>query len=149
MMITALVLAAALQTWPGPDAQPEKLDLGCGYTPGAKMLFPILVGYFDDEASGFHGRAYATMGGWGGLGDTPFSAASDRDWYRENATLTFGGRDYVKYGLPRVLGRTDVVWFAEHDGVAVAAEPGATEPEVVYVLVTPEECGFQPYQRAA
>ena len=147
MMITALVLAAALQTHPGPDAQPLKFDIGCGYTAGAGMMFPILVGDFEDEATGFTGRAYATMGGWGGLEDTPYSTAADRDWYRQNAPLTVAGRDYVKYGLPRVLDRTDVVWFAEHDGVVVAAEPGQAEPEVVYVLVTPEDCSFQPYQR--
>jgi hypothetical protein len=147
MIITALALTAALQTHPGPDAQPVKLDIGCGYSPGAGMMFPILVGDFKDDATGFRGRAYATMSGWGPLADTPFSAAADRDWYRENTPLTVGGRQYVKYGLPRPLGRTDVVWFAEHDGVVVAAEPGQTAPEVVYVLVTPEDCGFQPYQQ--
>ncbi|HZW16657.1 MAG TPA: hypothetical protein VFF66_10460, partial [Brevundimonas sp.] len=72
MMITALVLAAALQTYPAPTARPEKLDIGCGYTPGAGMMFPIPIGYFEDDASGFYGRAYATMSGWGGLEDTPF-----------------------------------------------------------------------------
>lgn len=147
MILAALVLAGALQTHPGPDAEPVKLDLGCGYTSGAGMMFPILVGDFDDAATGFRGRAYATMGGWGGLEDTPFSGAADRDWYRQDASLTVGGRQYAKYGLPRVLARTDVVWFAEHDGVAVAAEPGQAEPEVVYVLVNPGDCDFQPYQR--
>ncbi|HYW05999.1 MAG TPA: hypothetical protein VE913_03530, partial [Longimicrobium sp.] len=52
---------------------------------------------------------------------------------------------YVKYGLPRVLGVSEVSRVGEFQGVSLFAETGMTgRPEVIYVLVRPG-CEFQPY----
>jgi hypothetical protein len=80
------------------------------------------------------------------LEDFGFTEGETRDWYVSSAPVRVGGRTFVKYGLPRILQFTDVTYFAEHDGVLFAAEPGVTRPEVVYALVQGVGCEFQPYQ---
>ena len=79
--------------------------------------------------------------------DVNATEASDRPWYLEGRSVRVEGREYVKYGLPRVLGFNEVVFFSEYDGVAFAAEPGVEDPEVIYALVRSVGCEFQPYQR--
>lgn len=71
--------------------------------------------------------------------------AVGRPWFRDNESVRVGGRTYVKYGLPRVLGFNEVEFFSEYDGVAFAAETGASDPEVLYALVRSVGCEFQPY----
>jgi hypothetical protein len=68
-------------------------------------------------------------------------------WYVNNEPVTFNNRRYVKYGLPRVLGTTDVASVGTYQGVGVFAEPSANaqRPDVIYVPVQPG-CVFQPYQ---
>jgi hypothetical protein len=72
--------------------------------------------------------------------------AAGATWYINNQPITVNGRRYVKYGLPRVLGTTEVTRTADYMGVPVFAEAGATgATEVLYVPVRPG-CEFQPYQ---
>jgi hypothetical protein len=72
--------------------------------------------------------------------------AGGATWYINTEPITINGRRYVKYGLPRVLGVTEVTRTGEFQGVSVFAEAGATgTPEVVYVPVR-TGCEFQPYQ---
>ncbi|HEX9937849.1 MAG TPA: hypothetical protein VGB15_12030 [Longimicrobium sp.] len=73
--------------------------------------------------------------------------AASATWYINNEPITFNGRRYVKYGLPRVLGATDVNNVGNVQGVAAFAEPSANAeaPEVIYVPVG-SRCEFQPYQ---
>ena len=133
-----------------PVYQPERIREGCGYVAGTDHLFPIEVGLFYDGDPPFadqYGQSIRVNGKRTHPDQSPYPPGRGRAWYRDNEPITVGGREYVKYGLPRVLGLNEVEWFAELDGLAVAAEPGATEPEVVYVLIDPAECGFQPYQR--
>ena len=130
--------------------KPDRVRDGCGYVAGTDHLFPIEVGLFFDGEPPFadqYGQSVRVNGKWTHPDQSPYPDGRSRPWYRDNEPITVGGRDYVKYGLPRVLGLNEVEWIAELDGLAVAAEPGATDPEVVYVLVGPAECGFQPYQR--
>ena len=132
-----------------PVYKTERVRAGCGYVTGTDHLFPIEVGlFFDDEPiADDYGQSVRVNGRWTHPDQSPHADARTRPWYRDNEPVTVGGRDYVKYGLPRVLGLNEVEWFAEFDGLAVVAEPGETAPEVIYVLVGPAECGFQPYQR--
>lgn len=156
MMISLLalaVLAGAPQTAPAqePVYKPERIREGCGYVAGTDHLFPIEVGLFWDDEPPFadeQGQSVRINGRWTHPEQSPYRQGRGRAWFVNNEPITVRGRDYVKYGLPRVLGLDEVTWFAEHDRLAVAAEPGATQPEVVYVLVEPANCGFQPYQRA-
>jgi hypothetical protein len=72
--------------------------------------------------------------------------AAGATWYINNEPITVNGRRYVRYGLPRVLGVSEVTRSADYQGVTVFAEAGATgTPEVLYVPVRPG-CEFQPYQ---
>jgi hypothetical protein len=79
---------------------------------------------------------------------TDSTYALNAAWYRNSEPITMAEGRYVKYGLPRILGTTDVVPIATFRGVAVFAEPG-TDPrraEVIYLPTRPG-CEFQPYQR--
>lgn len=71
--------------------------------------------------------------------------ASGAAWYVQNELITVGGRRFVKFGTPRVLGVNDVVRAGEYQGIPVFAEAGAARTEVLYVPVRPG-CEFQPYQ---
>jgi hypothetical protein len=73
--------------------------------------------------------------------------AGGATWYINSEPVTFNGRRYVKYGLPRVLGTTEVTSVGTNQGVSVFAEPSANaqRPDVIYVPVRPG-CEFQPYQ---
>ncbi|MFL5381044.1 MAG: hypothetical protein ACJ8GN_00835 [Longimicrobiaceae bacterium] len=84
----------------------------------------------------------------------PFHAAFPTDstfalntsWYRDNEPIAFGLGRYVKYGLPRLLGSTDVVPIGTFRGTTVFAEPTMPRdrPEVIYIPTRPV-CEFQPY----
>ena len=86
---------------------------------------------------------------------TPFATAyptndayaANATWYINNEPITFNGRRYVKYGLPRVLSTTEVTSVGTNSGVGVFAESSANaqRPDVIYVPVRPG-CEFQPYQ---
>lgn len=90
------------------------------------------------------------------LADAGATQAQGRPWYTNGESVRVEGREYVKYGLPRVLSFWEVEFFSEYDGVAFAAEGGlgglaevglaVPAPEVVYALVRSVGCEFQPYQ---
>lgn len=72
--------------------------------------------------------------------------AASTPWYINNETLVLRGKKFTKYGLPRVLGTTEVVRAGEYKGVGVYVEAGLDGvPEVIYVPVR-SGCEFQPYQ---
>jgi hypothetical protein len=76
------------------------------------------------------------------------TVALDAAWYRDNEPIAFARGRYVKYGLPRILGTTDVVPIGSFRGVTVFAEPIADrreKPDVIYLPVRPT-CDFQPYE---
>ena len=87
----------------------------------------------------------------------PFSATFHTDsthalnasWYQDNEPIAFARGRYVKYGLPRILGSTELVPIGTFRGVTVFAEPMANRerPEVIYIPVRPG-CEFQPYMGA-
>jgi hypothetical protein len=95
---------------------------------------------------------YNTRSGDTTVNGQPFSAlpttgyAAGATWYINNEPIRVNGRRYVRYGLPRVLGVSELMRSAEYQGVPVFAEAGAQgTPEVLYVPVRPG-CEFQPYQ---
>lgn len=77
---------------------------------------------------------------------TDSTYALNASWYRNKEPIVVSGRVYVKYGLPRVIGATEVVSVAAFRGVPVFAEPTADRqhPEVIYIPVQPG-CEFQAY----
>src|SRR6185436_22707 len=70
-------------------------------------------------------------------------------WYTSSEPVRVLGGTYVKYGLPRILGMTEVVPVATFRGVTVFAEEGrdTAHSEVIYLPTRPG-CEFHPYQRA-
>ena len=71
--------------------------------------------------------------------------AANKGWYINNEPITFNGRRYVKYGLPRVLGVTEVARAGAYEGVSVFSKGGSMRADVIYIPVRPG-CEFQPYQ---
>lgn len=77
---------------------------------------------------------------------TDSTYALNAQWYRNNETIVFRSRRYVKYGLPRFLGTTDVTAVGSVGPVTVFAEsPDRPVLEVIYIPVQPG-CEFQPYE---
>jgi hypothetical protein len=66
-------------------------------------------------------------------------------WYISNEAITFNGRRYVKYGLPRVLGINDIVSAGEYRGVTMFREAGEGSSELVRYAPVRPGCEFQPY----
>lgn len=72
--------------------------------------------------------------------------AGGTDWFINNEKISGKGKSYVKYGLPRVLGVSEITRISEYKGVGVYAESGSSGvPEVIYIPVK-SGCEFQPYQ---
>ena len=70
----------------------------------------------------------------------------EQAWYIDGRTLLVDGRDWVKYGLPRVLAPGEVEFRVVSVGGLFYAERGVDDPEVHYLLTDPAGCEFQPYQ---
>jgi hypothetical protein len=72
--------------------------------------------------------------------------AGNARWFVSSEPIRTAVGTYVKYGLPRILGATDVVPVTTFRHVTVFAEPSANlrRPDVVYVPTRPG-CVFQPY----
>lgn len=76
------------------------------------------------------------------------SFARNAEWHVNNEPITYRGRRYVKYGLPRVLAPGDVVRDGDVRGVPAFVEPPAPRigvTDVIYLPVKPT-CEFQPYE---
>ncbi len=72
--------------------------------------------------------------------------AEGQTWFVNNETVKFNGKPYVKYGLPRILGVTEIMKTGVYKGVGVYREAGTTGvAEVIYIPVR-QGCEFQPYQ---
>lgn len=68
------------------------------------------------------------------------------DWYFASLDLTVMGTPYEKYGLTRQAEARDFAFHAFQGSVPVLKMPGDADiPEIVYVLVDPQQCEVQPY----
>lgn len=72
--------------------------------------------------------------------------AASAAWYASHEPITFAGRRFLKYGLPRLFSPGEVVPAGSYRGVTVFVETGVdpARPEVVYLAVNPR-CELQPY----
>jgi hypothetical protein len=78
----------------------------------------------------------------------PAYAAGTR-WYIDTMPIRVANREYVKFGLPRVIAAGQLTRAGDYEGIGVFAETGAGSPQsVLYVPVRPG-CEFQPYQQQA
>lgn len=77
-----------------------------------------------------------------------YVGAAGSPFYINAETLSYRGKRYGKYGLPRVLSASDLEPrpFALKDGAAFFLERGNPDTEIIYLLVQPLGCEFQPYQ---
>ena len=149
MSTTVLLIAAVLGAQQsGP--QPEHLGRGCGYTSGAAALAELEFGNFDSERrypfADQYGRSVRVAGQWTHPDQTPWSDARGEAWAEAHPTITVGGRQYQRDGLPWVMALNESRWIAEVDGRAVTAEPHSGVPATVYVLTQPLGCTFQRYR---
>jgi hypothetical protein len=74
--------------------------------------------------------------------------AAGADFFVQDRPIRFRNRNYVRFGLTRIIPTTDVRPIGDFQGATLFAETAANmqNPDVVYVLVRPG-CEFQPYQR--
>jgi hypothetical protein len=70
--------------------------------------------------------------------------AAGRAWLRDGAPIRLAGREYGRYGLPRILAPTELVAVGEYDGVLLFGDAAAANPELLYAPLRPG-CEFQPY----
>ena len=116
-MIVEMVLAAGIALQKAPAAAPQKEQAPA---PAASCIAVPEAGHAGARALG---------------------------WYIDGETVTVGGAAYTKYGLPRVLGPSEVVYSGAYRGGFFYAEPGIEKgAEVVYLLTDAAGCEFQPYQ---
>lgn len=86
------------------------------------------------------------------VGRRPFSTvytqhagyAASHAWYRSTTPILFDGEYYVKFGLPRVYGVTEVVRVGALAGVGVYADAGSSTRARLYLPIR-SGCEFQPY----
>jgi hypothetical protein len=72
--------------------------------------------------------------------------AAGQEWFINAEAIKFKGDSYVKYGLPRILGLTEIEKAGDYKGVSVFTEAGIKgKIEVIYLPVR-QGCEFQPYQ---
>ncbi len=119
-------------------------NMACGYRPGSGQLTALRTYRNADMTRSDYVQHEGRAVTWASLG---FVEARWRPWYTDNEPITFRGRQYRKYGLPRLLSPSEVRVGGEYDGLAVLVDPMSDQHEVVYLLVTGQECEFQPYQR--
>ncbi|MBA2572160.1 MAG: hypothetical protein H0V06_03875 [Gemmatimonadetes bacterium] len=74
--------------------------------------------------------------------------AGGADFFVQDRPIRYNNRNYVRFGLTRIVPATEVRRIADFQGTTLFAETGANvqNPDVLYVLVRPG-CEFQPYQR--
>ena len=72
--------------------------------------------------------------------------AATQDFFVQDRPVCFQNREYVRFGLSRIVTPADLNRVGEFQGVPVFAETGApARPGVVYLPVRPG-CEFQPCQ---
>ena len=75
--------------------------------------------------------------------------AAGAGWFVQGDQMAFNNREWVRFGVTRVIQPGQLQRVGEVQGTSVFAETGATAPyQVVYVPVRPG-CEFQPYQPRA
>lgn len=76
----------------------------------------------------------------------PASGAGYAQIQSESGVITVSDREYVRFGVPRVIPSTQIEWVGESDGVGLYTQTGSQAPhEVLYLPLRPG-CEFQPYR---
>lgn len=74
------------------------------------------------------------------------SYAAGESWFLADDAVRVQNREYVKFGVPRIVPPTQLTRVADHNGVGLYAETGTSAPyQVLYIPLRPG-CQFQPYQ---
>jgi opacity protein-like surface antigen len=73
--------------------------------------------------------------------------AANAPWYVAGQSITVANREYVRFGLQRVIGATELTNVGVYNGVPLFAETGSTAPHAVLYLPIRPGCEFQPYQQ--
>lgn len=151
MLRTAILVALAILVYPPSSAQ--------GQSPTTQTISVCVLsnGALKEVSASRNTRTYDTLvtvpSGpvhFRAVYPNDASYAADHVWYINNNALRHRGRRYRKYGLPRVLGVSEIARVTSSVGpVPLFAETGAPDlPEVLYVPVR-VGCEFQPYQLEA
>lgn len=74
--------------------------------------------------------------------------AAKNKWYINNDPVSFKGKKFIKYGLPRILATDEIIRAGDIGNVGIYTEASVVveEAEVIYIPVR-AGCEFQPYQK--
>jgi hypothetical protein len=72
--------------------------------------------------------------------------ASAAAWFVQSDQMRFENRDYVRFGVTRIVSAPQLRRVGEHMGTPVFAEMGETQPHAVLYIPVRPGCEFQPYQ---
>lgn len=76
----------------------------------------------------------------------PATGAGYARMQTESGAITVSGREYVRFGVARIVPSAQLEWVGESDGVGLYAQRGSEAPyETLYLPLRPG-CEFQPYR---
>jgi len=72
-------------------------------------------------------------------------SASKLDWFKSDTPVAFSKSNYIKYGMPQIMGPDDLKFWQMKDDVPVMIKADGTK-DIVYVQSSTTLCEFQPYR---
>ena len=76
---------------------------------------------------------------------TGHASATKLDWFKGATPVDFSKSNYIKYGMPQIMGPDDLQFWQMKDDVPVMIKTGGTK-DIVYVQSSSTLCEFQPYR---
>ncbi len=138
--VALLILQAMMQKAPAappPNAPPSEM---VGKAPSTPAPSPEVVGKTQSAVAPTPAVASCVT-----MPDPAHRGARALTWYINAEPMEIGGRTYARYGLPRVLSAWEIEYFTTVSGGLFYAQAGVDDGEVLYLLVDPAGCEFQPY----
>ena len=72
-------------------------------------------------------------------------SAAKLDWFKSDTPIVVNKSNYIKYGMPQIMGPEDLQYWQMKDEVAVMIKADGTK-DIVYVQSSTTLCEFQPYR---
>ena len=76
---------------------------------------------------------------------TGHASAPKLDWFKGTAPVAFGKGNYIKYGMPQIMGPDDLKYWQTKDDVPLMTKAEGAN-DIVYVQSSSTLCEFQPYR---
>lgn len=124
----------------GSDAIWSALGRVLGRMGGSEKRALVEAVRRDPEASCGHGWAS------GNVPDQRARYAAGEAWFAADSVVTVEGRDYRKYGRPRIVMAREISPYATYRGVTFFQEEGLAGPADMLYVPARSSCEVQPYE---